>query len=310
MTADPSPKPILFVGALTLDTIFRLDVLPARGGKYVAAEAVDAAAGMASAAATAAVRLGGRAALWASAGDDAAGDRLVAEIAAEGVDVSAVRRIAGARSALAAILVDAKGERVIVPHYPAPLLAAPDVVPAIGPETVSGVMCDVRWPAASALALDAARAAGLPAILDADVADREVLEDLAPRATHIVAAAPAAALLAGTETPQDMPGRLADRFAARPVAVTAGAGGCHFLDRASGEGGVVAPPEVEVVDTLAAGDVFHGAFALGVARGWPARRAIEFASAAAAIKCTRFGGRLGAPDEAETLALMAATYGG
>lgn len=309
MTAAGASRPILFVGALTLDSIFRLDTLPARGGKYVAEDAVEVAAGMATAAATAAARLGGHAALWASAGDDDAGDRLVAEIAAEGVDTAHVRRVAGARSARAAILVDAGGERVIVPHYSKALTAPPDAMPDIVPHGIAGVMCDVRWPAASAMALDAAREAGLPAIFDADVASREVLEDLASRATHIAAAAPAAALLAGTEDPGEMPERLAEKFPARVIAVTAGEAGCRYLDRAKGESGFVAAPRVTAVDTLAAGDVFHGAFALGVVRGWPVERSIGFASAAAALKCTRFGGRLGAPGEAETLALMAATYG-
>ncbi|HHY49623.1 MAG TPA: sugar kinase, partial [Alphaproteobacteria bacterium] len=61
---------------------------------------------------------------------------------------------------------------------------------------------------------------------------------------------------------------------------------------------------VEAVDTLAAGDVFHGAFAVGLLEGWPPARIIRFASAAAAIKCTRFGGRLGAPTRAEVEARL------
>jgi sulfofructose kinase len=52
---------------------------------------------------------------------------------------------------------------------------------------------------------------------------------------------------------------------------------------------------VDAVDTLAAGDVFHGAFALALAEGHAMEEIMRFASAAAAIKCTRFGGRAGAP---------------
>ena len=64
-------------------------------------------------------------------------------------------------------------------------------------------------------------------------------------------------------------------------------------------------PVVEVVDTLAAGDVFHGAFAYGLVEGWAHEAIIRFASAAAAIKCTRFGGRLGAPTRAEVEGFLA-----
>ncbi len=56
---------------------------------------------------------------------------------------------------------------------------------------------------------------------------------------------------------------------------------------------------VDTVDTLGAGDVWHGAFALALAEGQDEIAAIRFASAVAAIKCTRFGGRKGAPNRAE-----------
>jgi sulfofructose kinase len=53
---------------------------------------------------------------------------------------------------------------------------------------------------------------------------------------------------------------------------------------------------VIAVDTLAAGDVFHAVFALAIGerRAVADAAAAAFANAAAALKCTRFGGRLGA----------------
>eukprot|EP01036_Dinobryon_divergens_P014404 gene14403-biopygen12783 len=93
-------------------------------------------------------------------------------------------------------------------------------------------------------------------------------------------------------------GQVGDAF----VAITSGAKGCYWSDR----GTIRHTPAVEVsaIDTLAAGDVFHAAFAVGVVEGWPTERTIRFASAAAAIKCTRFGGRLGAPTRAEVEAIL------
>ena len=61
---------------------------------------------------------------------------------------------------------------------------------------------------------------------------------------------------------------------------------------------------VHTVDTLGAGDVFHGAFALGITEGQDLRTALRFASAAAALKCTRFGGAFAAPQRAEVEALL------
>ncbi|HEX9972534.1 MAG TPA: PfkB family carbohydrate kinase, partial [bacterium] len=53
---------------------------------------------------------------------------------------------------------------------------------------------------------------------------------------------------------------------------------------------------VEVIDTTGAGDVFHGAFIFGLLNRWQLPEILKFASAAAAIKCTRLGGRSGIPD--------------
>jgi sulfofructose kinase len=54
-------------------------------------------------------------------------------------------------------------------------------------------------------------------------------------------------------------------------------------------------PQVLAVDTLGAGDVWHGAFVLGLAEGKNELDAIHFANLAAALKCTTFGGRIGMP---------------
>jgi sulfofructose kinase len=61
---------------------------------------------------------------------------------------------------------------------------------------------------------------------------------------------------------------------------------------------------VHTVDTLGAGDVFHGAFALAITEGQQLRQALRFASAAAALKCTRFGGAFAAPQRAEVEELL------
>ena len=62
--------------------------------------------------------------------------------------------------------------------------------------------------------------------------------------------------------------------------------------------------EVDVVDTTGAGDVFHGAFLAGLLEGMDLRRNIRFAAAAAALKCTRPGGRAGIPDRETALRFM------
>ena len=302
------PVKLLSVGALTLDTILRLDTLPVHQGKFIASDGVQIAAGMASSAACAARRLGAEVSLWASAGDDGVGDQLIAGIEAEGVDCRFVRRVAGARSALSAILVDAHGERIIVPFYDPKAQADPEALPVADLSSFDAVLVDVRWPGAAALALTAARRAGRPAILDADTAPLEVLERLLPLASHIVASEPAVRTICGQAL--DLGSACTD-LASRTdafVAVTGGAAGTWWFDRTAGSSRHVEAPSIKAVDTLAAGDVFHGAFAVGMAEAMPPEQALRFASAAAALKCQRFGGRLGAPDRAETLAMMASHW--
>ncbi len=302
------PVRLLSVGALTLDTILRVETLPTHQGKFIASDGVQIASGMATSAACAARRLGAEVFLWANAGDDAVSDLLLAGIAAERVDCSFVRRVQGARSALASVLVDAHGERIIVPFYDPKAQADPEVLPIADLSSFDAVLVDVRWPGAAALALTAARSAGRPAILDADTAPVEVLERLLPLASHIVASETAARIVCGQAfDPETACADLASRTDAF-VAVTGGAAGSWWHDRSAGCVRHIAAPKIKAVDTLAAGDVFHGAFAVGLAEAMPIEQALRFASAAAALKCQRFGGRLGAPDRAETMAMVAATW--
>src|SRR5690606_12629543 len=88
------------------------------------------------------------------------------------------------------------------------------------------------------------------------------------------------------------------------LAVTLGHEGVLFWEK----GEIVHIPafQIEAVDTLGAGDIWHGAFALALAEGQDERGAIRFASAVAGIKCTRFGGRAGTPNREEVERFLAA----
>ncbi|USQ73559.1 PfkB family carbohydrate kinase [Roseomonas mucosa] len=61
---------------------------------------------------------------------------------------------------------------------------------------------------------------------------------------------------------------------------------------------------IRAVDTLNAGDIWHGAYVHGLVRGLGTGERVRFAHAAAAIKCERPGGRLGAPTLAEVLSRL------
>lgn len=61
---------------------------------------------------------------------------------------------------------------------------------------------------------------------------------------------------------------------------------------------------VEAIDTNGAGDTFHGAFIAARIKGMNVYEAACFASAASALKCTRFGAQEGIPGYQEVLEFM------
>lgn len=298
--AEAAPR-IIFCGSTTLDTIYRVPMLPSGAGKILPTEMAVVAHGMAASAATAAARMGAEAHLFSRLGEDETGRRIVAELEGEGVRCAAVRRFQGLRSPLCTVLVDAGGERLVVPYYDSAMPTDPGWLPLDLVATADAVQTDVRWPAGAGLVLDRAKAAGIPAVLDADVGPVDVIADLARRSSHAVFSEPAALAVSGAAEAGQAVARLAVMFPAF-VAVTVGPGGCLWQEH--GTLRQAWPPEVRAVDTLAAGDVFHGVFTWALARGEAVEWAIRLANAAAARKCTSFGGRLGAPRRAELEAMM------
>lgn len=291
------------LGMAVLDRIFSVLVLPVGPTKLYAASVLEVGGGPASTAAATVRRLGGEARLFARTGDDSVGDAIAAELAREGVDAQGVRRLPGAQSAWSAVAVDPHGERLILNTPGTGLDVAPDWVTAGALAGAGAVLVDMGWPAGAARALHLARQAGVPGVLDADLGPHEGAAALIPLAGHVVFSAAGLRHHAGTDDPAQ--GLLRMRGVAAPGAVlgvTLGADGCLWLD--GGTPRHCPAPAVAVLDTLGAGDVFHGAYALALAEGRAVPDAVRFANAAAALKCTRPGGRAGIPDRVAVDALL------
>ncbi|WP_092585785.1 PfkB family carbohydrate kinase [Rhizobium mongolense] len=296
---------VLCVGAAVLDTLFRVRKMPAGQGKILPYDMLQIAEGMASSAAYAVVRLGGKASLWGAVGDDETGKRIIADLSLAGIDMSGMQIVQGARSAISTILVDDGGERLIVPFYDPELHRSAKHISTTEIAIFDAVLVDVRWPELALKVLETARSLGKPAILDGDVAADGVIERLGPAASHIVFSHPAAGKLAGTEDCAAAIGVLKQRFPLAFISVTAGETGAYWHDDVNGCVMHMTARPAKTVDTLAAGDIFHGAFAFAVAQQLQIEDAIRISSAAAALKCQVFGGRTGAPNSDQLAACLA-----
>jgi len=297
---------VLGVGHVALDHLFSVDALPTRAVKTPAHRHRTMVGGMTASACVAAARLGASARFVSPVGDDAAVADFAAHFEREGVDARGIVRVPGATSSISAIVVDAAGERLIINHRGNALVRAP----AFGTtwlEQTDLLLTDPRCMAWAEAALHGARQRGMLSVLDADASPREDLERLVGLATWTVFSEPGcAAYLDGTRE-QAMAAALS--AGAQVAVVTLGERGLLWQRAGEAPRRLPAWPVAPVIDTTAAGDVFHGALGVALAEGQGDDSALRFAAAAAALKCLQADGVLGAPrrDAVEQLLRSAAT---
>jgi sulfofructose kinase len=292
----PTARRIICVGHAALDRIYRIEAFPPEPTKVRALEHVEAGGGMAANAAVAITRLGGRAELWSRIGDDSAGDAIRAGLKAERVDVRYVQGFEGARSSTSAIIVDGKGDRLIVGQRDAGMPSGTAWLPLERVGEADAVLGDVRWLEGVRAVFGRARKDKVPTILDGDLGAREALGGILKLTDYAIFSAPALREFVPSGSDTERLGHVLS-LGPRHAGVTLGREG--YLWREGAEGGHVPACNVSVTDTTGAGDAFHGAFALMVAEGRQTADSTRVASAVAALKCTRLGSRAGLPTRAE-----------
>lgn len=300
-----APHIICLGGSATIDQIFYVDTVPAPSAKISASEFVITGGGVAANAAVAIQRLGGMAAYWGRVGQDSWGDQVLVMLAKEGVNIQFLRQLAGYRTKVSTVLIDKEGERLVVSAQPQGYPDIIDWLPLARVAEADAVLADTRWIGGAKALLAAASQHGLPSVLDGDSGDSDVVLDLMHAATHPVLSEPMLAKLSRQHvSPASVGDALKACFGGRNalIGVTLGGAGVYWFD---GQTTHHAPsPKVAVVDTLAAGDTWHGALALALAQTQSTQGAIHFANHAAALKCTKRGGRLGIPTLEELYAFQ------
>lgn len=300
----PQRKRLVAVGAINDTDIYRVEQIPPAPAKALAAQMWHVVDGMALSAAYAFTRLGGDALVCGRVGDDAKGQAMRRALAEEGMDVSGLHTVPGSASSQVAVVIDAKGDRLVVPYHDPQADTSPDWLPVDRIAQADMLHCDVRWPEGAAHALAQARRHGVPSMVDGDVAPVEILRQLVPLADYAVFSD--AGLLRYTGCTDVRTALLAVGPGHRGH-VGASCGGDGYLWYEDGKIRHVPAPRVTVVDTLSAGDVFHGALALAILEGQGIEAAARFACTAASLKCTQPGGRLGCPTRAQVQEMLAAS---
>lgn len=294
---------LLCIGHACYDLVFAVDQHPAADEKRRASAFTSCGGGNASNAAMTAASLGASVAFAGYLGNDVYGDLHLAELQAAGVDTQLVVR-GGDATPISAIFVKPDGARSIVNYGGATnRLTAQDVPFAqLRPRAV---LLDGHQTALALSVADWAREQGIATVLDAESVNTTTVELL--RRCSIVAASEGFAL---TFTGASSPGAAMARLAELAPAVIVTQGERGLIWQRGAETGSLAAFAVTVVDTTGAGDAFHGALAVGAARGMAWVEMLRMASAAGALCCTKHGARLGIPTAQEVEELLGETTPG
>lgn len=298
-------KPIVVVGSINMDLVASTTRIPAAGETLVGTDFVTTPGGKGANQAVAIARLGYPVRMIGAVGEDVFGQSLLETLGSAGVEIGAVARVNGP-SGIAQIAVTHEGENsIIVVSGANGKVTSAFVEERL--ELIRGagmVLCQLELPletVAATLALCAKE--GVPVMLDpAPAADlpEQVWKQVTwftPNETEM------SLYLWGVPSPEDAAKRLL-RMGLHGVVLKCGSAGA-YVATADETDWIPAFP-VEAVDTVAAGDCFNGAFAVGLFEGHDPWSAARFASAAAGISVTRRGAQASMPTRAEVNAFLSA----
>ena len=320
----PPPR-ITVLGSLNMDISVTVPRLAGPGETVLGSAARLQPGGKGANQAVAAARLGALVRMAGCCGDDDFGRTLRSALEAAGVDVTAVRILAGVPSGLALITVDATGENSITVAPGANGLAGPPEAAASAAAGGDALILSAEIPVpVLAAALDRARAAGVLTVLNLAPAPPDAAGLLAAGTDWLIVNAPEAGAILGRP--------VADPAGARAAAADlARAGGGHAVITLGRDGAVLAGPlladplladpvladpvladpggalavpgfSVDSVDSVGAGDAFVAALGVAVASGVAAPEAVRLACAVAATAVTRPGAQDSLPAAPDVLA--------
>ena len=292
-------------GLNTTDLLAIVATHPAPGDKVPITELMTQPGGQVATAMTAVSRLGWSARYVGRFGGDANGQAGRDRLEHDGVDIGACTTVSDATNALSLVIVDrSSGQRTVLWSRHAGLAVAPADVPVGAVQSGRVLLVDCHETLAATVAARSARSAGVPTVVDVEHV-RPGVEDLLRQIDVIVTAQGFPEALTGRPGLGAALRELQISFGAPIVCTTLGEAGSLAL---VGDTEIRTPGFlVDTVDTTGAGDVFRGGLIAGWLSGGDDARieeVLQYANAAAALKCRAFGAREGIPSRSEVSALL------
>lgn len=308
MTSPTPPlRPVVVLGSINTDLVVRAPHFPRPGETLHGSDFAVIGGGKGANQATAAARLGAPVQFIGAVGADDFGTRRIEEMAAAGIDVTAIKRIADSPTGVALITVNAHGENTIIVAAGANWRVTADDISGMMLAMAAGgvLVAQLELPLeTTAAGLARAREAGLTTLLNTapyKAEARSLLRHVDILVANEVEAGDLAewASAVTEENASDVAARLRAR-GPQTVIVTLGAAGVIVATGAQVT--LIPAPRVHVVDTTGAGDCFTGAFAAALVAGEAIDEAAQRAVAAASYSTTIFGATTGMPttDQLET----------
>jgi sulfofructose kinase len=246
-------------------------------------------------------KLGSNAGFIGKVGDDAHGRRIIEDFKKENIDISGILIEKNATSAVTFVWIEEKtGKRSIAWNLGSKKPLKPEELTETGIRSIKVIHLDGHENQAAIRAIKIAKNNGIKVSLDGGSMTPNI-DKIIEYTDFLIVSEEFAKKFTGMQKKENYLKKLMENEPDM-VIVTHGKDGYYgyigdkYIEKGSFE--------VDVVDTTGAGDVFHGAFLYGYIKNMGLEKSLEFASAVAALKCTKFGVRSAIPSYKQAMNLI------